>query len=818
MGRSAIAVAAALLVGSPAAAFGAGGTDPKYALVHGCYALRASSGKYVAKDGAGGYAATADSVAGAEPLRMQATDLGRYMLYGKAGDFLAANGDSGVSTIATPGPAADFATDDATPNVYTLTPASATRVLATGAGGKLVLADPSAAGEAARFTFDPAQGCAVFPEAELNATGTPATGASPFAETQGFIDAHMHMMGFEFLGGDLHCGRPWSPYGVTVALAGCGRDEAGSPVVEGFLSGDPAKPTEDPVGWPTFNQWPRYNTLAHEQSYYRWLERSWLGGERIFVNLFVENHALCSLYPHRRNSCNEMDSVRLQAKDLHLLERYIDAQEGGPGKGWFRIVSDPFQARRVINAGKLAVVPAIEVSNLFDCGLHNGVSDCTDADVNNRLDEVYNKLGVRDMELINKFDNGFGGVAGDSGNTGAVVNTGNFTETGKFWDMQTCQGPPEESDHEQLTLPGTARDVLVGALLNKLLPGGTLPAYPAPPHCNTRGLSALGDFLVRRMIDKRMIVDPDHLDVISRKQLLTIVEAAHYSGIVSSHSWSTSDAYPRILKLGGVVTPYAGASTTFAEAWKRLRPIQDPRFLRGIGWGADMNGFGAQGPPRKGANPVTYPFKSFDGRVTFERQRTGTRVFDINDLGVAHYGLYPDWIQDLRNIAGDAIVKDLSHGSEAYLEMWERAVGVAPRYRCRERRLRFRSGGLGTVALGVSADDELRSAGQPVARVGRTFTYCVSDRPARAGKVRVVFGRKGLAELITSTQFRHRWRGLGTGSRASGEGLHVANAGGGTRAVYRVRGGRVRWMAVATSRLARNRAQLRGALRQARLR
>jgi hypothetical protein len=704
MGRGARALSAAVATLAVAAA-SAQAQDPKYALVHGCYSLRAANGQLVA----GG------------PFRMQATDLGRYMLYGKAGNFLGPDG----KLIGEPGPAADFAVDDPTPGVYTL----------TGQNGRL--------GDT--FTFVPADGCAVFPEAELNATGTPGKGATPYAHTTGFIDAHMHMMGFEFLGGDLHCGRPWSPYGVTVALAGCPREEAGSPVVEGFLMGDPSRSAKDPVGWPTFNEWPRYNTLAHEQSYYRWLERAWMGGERIFVNLFVENHALCALYPHRRNSCNEMDSVRLQAKDLRALERYIDAQEGGPGKGWFRIVSDPFQARRVINAGKLAVVPGIEVSNLFDCGLHNGVSDCTDADVDRRLDEVYNDLGVRDMELINKFDNGFGGVAGDNGTTGIVVNTGNFTETGRFWDMQTCQGPNEESDHEQLTLPGAARDVLVGDLLSKLLPGGTVPLYPAPPHCNTRGLSALGDHLVRDMIAKRMIIDPDHLDVISRKQLLSIVEAARYSGLVSSHSWSTSDAYPRIYRAGGFITPYAGSSVSFAAQWKRLMAVRDKRFLRAIGWGADMNGFGAQGPPRGGDNPVTYPFKSFDGRVTFERQRTGTRVFDINEMGVAHYGLYPDWIEDLRHIAGDAIVKDLSKGSEAYLEMWERAVGVAPRYRCKSRRMKFTRGGLGNVVFGASAEDELRSAGQPMSRVGRTYRYCVKG----GGSVRVRFDRRGHADRIS---------------------------------------------------------------------
>ena len=60
------------------------------------------------------------------------------------------------------------------------------------------------------------------------------------------------------------------------------------------------------------------------------------------------------------------------------------------------------------------------------------------------------------------------------------------------------------------------------------------------------------------MIDKRMIVDPDHLSVRARNQLLDVVEARDYSGVVSSHSWSTPDAIPRIYKLGGFVDAVRG--------------------------------------------------------------------------------------------------------------------------------------------------------------------------------------------------------------------------------------------------------------------
>src|SRR5204862_1887787 len=124
MGRGAKALSAAIATLAVAAA-SAQAQDPKYALVHGCYELRAANGQELG------------------PFRMQATDLGRYMLYGKAGKFLGPDS----TMIDEPGPAADFAVDDPTPGLYTL----------TGQNGKLVI------GGGDTFTFVPADGCAVFP-------------------------------------------------------------------------------------------------------------------------------------------------------------------------------------------------------------------------------------------------------------------------------------------------------------------------------------------------------------------------------------------------------------------------------------------------------------------------------------------------------------------------------------------------------------------------------------------------------------------------------------------------------------------------------
>jgi hypothetical protein len=461
------------------------------------------------------------------------------------------------------------------------------------------------------------------------------------------------------------------------------------------------------------------------------------------------------------------------------------------------------------------VVQGIEVSRLFDCQVYNDVAQCDKDKIERNLDEVYN-AGVRDMELVNKFDNAFVGVAGDDGSTGAVVNQGNKIETGKYWDMQTCQGVPADvHDHNQPTAPGIVRDGLVGGVLQEFLPHGQAPIYPAPPHCNQRGLTSLGQYLLGRMMDKGMIVDPDHMSVLARNQTLDLLEARRYSGVVSSHSWSTPDAYPRIYRLGGYITPYAGDSTGFAKEWKALKAMRDTRYFFGFGYGADMNGFGAQGPPRPSAaaNPVVYPFKSFDGKQTIDRQRTGKRTWDINKDGVAHYGLYPDWIEDLRKIAGQEIIDDMGRGAEAYLQMWERGVGV-PARRPQPARNRFSGRGLGRVVLGASNEALLRSAGQPAVRGARVWRYDVQEREGRKGRIYAVLMPQGGAGLVASTYPEHKAGGIGAGARVRARRALVVRG----RYVYGVRGGRVRWVAVATRSLTRDARRLRGYVRLAGLR
>ncbi|MGH3714027.1 MAG: discoidin domain-containing protein [Micromonosporaceae bacterium] len=643
-----------------------------YGFAGDCYAMRTASGRYVARNPIGGYSALGTSAAQATPFRMQASALGRYMFYDRSQRLITAGPVDTV--LALPGfePSTDWQLD-AAGEAYTVTSIAVGKALAVAPlTGILRLVAVDKAGTAGQFRLEPATGCATFPEAEVNAVGKPFTGQNDAGEVRGLLDMHVHAMNQDAFGGGVICGKAWDPQGIAKALVDCPDHEpAGLGAWFENVTSGAYGPTgaHDTRGWPTFRDFPKANSVTHQQTYHKWMERSWRGGLRVATVVLSSNRALCEVYPVKRTSCDEMDTVRLQAQRVYELQDYIDAQYQGRGKGWFRVVRDPYEARQVIKQGKLAVVLSIEVSELFGCRLANGVPQCDRDDIDRGMDEVW-ALGVRQLQLINKFDNALAGVRFDSGPAGVVVNGGNFLTTGKFWQAETCT--TREHDNEIATSDPSG---VIGTPLQRLLPG-TLPVYPPAPHCNKLGLTELGAYTIKRMISKGMIIDLDHLSVKATDQALAIIEAHRYPAVVSGHSWLDPHFYARIYHTGGMVALYGFQSPQFAAGWEHAKRAHDEHHAEGFfgfGFGSDANGIGAQPVARPDAahnHPVEYPFRSFDGGTLLDRQRNGERVYDINTDGVAHYGLRPDWIEDLRMVAGDRIVDDMAKGAEAYLRVW----------------------------------------------------------------------------------------------------------------------------------------------------
>ena len=53
-------------------------------------------------------------------------------------------------------------------------------------------------------------------------------------------------------------------------------------------------------------------------------------------------------------------------------------------------------------------------------------------------------------------------------------------------------------------------------MLTQPLFQGQLPVYPPGPHCNPKGLTPLGEHLIRSMMRKGMIVETDHMSMKAR--------------------------------------------------------------------------------------------------------------------------------------------------------------------------------------------------------------------------------------------------------------------------------------------------------------
>ncbi|WP_432020944.1 discoidin domain-containing protein [Streptomyces sp. 1222.5] len=486
------------------------------------------------------------------------------------------------------------------------------------------------------------------PDSQINAVGAPFTGADSGGQVRGFVDAHVHLMSYEGFGGRLMCGQTFSPAGIADALKDCPEHYPDGSLDEFDFLTHGGDGRHDPVGWPTFKDWPAPASLTHNQTYYAWIERAWRGGQRVLVNDLVTNAVICHAYLFKDRSCDEMSAIRLEAKKTYDLQDYIDRMYGGPGKGWFRIVTDSGQAREVIKQGKLAVILGVETSEPFGCKQILDSSQCSREDIERGLDELYN-LGVRSMFLCHKFDNALCGVRFDSGTLGNAINAGQFLSTGTHWKTEKCTSPEQDN------------------------PFGTHTT--ADNLCNTRGLTALGEYAVHAMMKRHMMLEIDHMSVKAVNQTFSILEAQRYPGVISSHSWMDPHWTERVYRLGGFIAQHINDALAFTAEERESAALRQKYHIVGYGIGTDMNGMSEQPGARGAGTEVQYPYRSPDGGTVLDRQTTGQRTWDINRDGVAHYGLLPDWVEDVRATGGQDVVNDLMSGAEGYLHTWGATEG-----------------------------------------------------------------------------------------------------------------------------------------------
>lgn len=709
-----------------------------YVFANGCFSVAASassegSPRWLAPTQTRlEYAATATEPTNGSRFFMKASDLGTYLLYDEERHYLVAEEgrllrqrklQSDILLLD------DSYVSGAEWELVALEEESRFQLRSRRSGEYLTASGGLGAEEdAAVVTFHPQTECAEHPELTLDAAGEVARTTFDDGAVFGIVDAHSHMFtNFGFGGGGIFHGAPFHRLGVEHALSDCtqfhgieGRKDllgfAFDKGTEGNLNIDVLLPSlllgtlsefsHNTEGYPKFTDWPNAPfSSTHQTQYYRWLERAYRGGLRLVVQHATTNSAMCELISGQdiqavRYSCNDMVTVDRSIEEAYNLERYIDAQSGGEGRGWFRLVKTPAEARAVISEGKLAVILGIEVSNLFDCFLvqPEGMPTCDEAFLLEQLNR-YHELGIRAVFPTHKYDNAFS--AGDGHRT--ISEIGNFANSGHWssFTLDCPEGVASAFDKGDVTFGGLnqPREEFFGpppndmsgfaeAPVNTLIP--FLEQLQAPAlvgeYCQSHGLTPLGETLINELMKRGMIVEIDHLPQWSYQRAFDLLEANGYPA-AATHGTEYSG---KIYENGGI------SKMNFSRCPDPERPGSMIDSLRdrtarmaaaggypAPGFGFDLNGFAGAADPRFGdkspcttpqKDPVTYPFTSFGGDVTFTEPRIGERQLDFNTEGLVHVGLLPELIEDARRTgASDEDLEPLFRSAEGYLRMWERA-------------------------------------------------------------------------------------------------------------------------------------------------
>ena len=311
------------------------------------------------------------------------------------------------------------------------------------------------------------------------------------ASVKGFADLHVHQMvelahgGIIF--GDHRKGK----------LEPCpGKHKTGTPFRNVFPNHLTHPTKTKPHDW-----WPHTEEGFHQMVDYDSLKLAWESGLRLMVNTAVGSQAGCYLssteklrYQRARELdifgppllCDDMDSVRRQLQAAITFAEKHD---------WYEIARDPAHAREIIKDKRLAVVLAVEVSNLFP--EHHG-------DWRQQFNELYS-MGVRSLEIAHHTDSDFSGSAHQQGAIFQILNSLKKLSWGKI-ELSTRR--------HKYCKEGEDKGVA----------------------CNRKGLSKQGKALVKLMMERHMIIPLDHVSRTARREIYELSKKNNYYPLNATHS------------------------------------------------------------------------------------------------------------------------------------------------------------------------------------------------------------------------------------------------------------------------------------------
>lgn len=455
-------------------------------------------------------------------------------------------------------------------------------------------------------------------------------------------------------------------------------------------------------GYPDFKEWPRYNSLLHQQMWIEWIKRAKEGGLRVMVALAVNNHTIADA-AETGGSNDDLGSMNKQLIRMKaLFSRHPDFVE---------IAYTSADLRRIVMAGKLAVILGIEMDNIgnfYNPADHKGASynpNPTEAQIKSEIDRLFN-LGVRYIFPIHITNNVFGGTAlyYNAFNIPNKYNTGTVfvPEAVSSVDGITFRltSPSQELNHPAFVNMGFTWSLV--ALFNvvpaNIMPdplGFNYPSYPSPEpnngHRNSLGLTPKGEVAIRYMMQKGMMIDIDHMSEKSAETVLNMAISYNYP-VNSGHNGfrgagannrgigadnenaRTDDQVRKIYGLGGIMgLGHGGHSTNFVNNYRYGLTLSGGEPLA---IGTDVNGFFAlpAAPMAFLFNPSNFhPLEAIAYGPTLTKCVTGVKTWDFNTEGMAHYGLLPDYIESCRKVGMTTAEQNAFFlSAERFAQMWEK--------------------------------------------------------------------------------------------------------------------------------------------------
>jgi microsomal dipeptidase-like Zn-dependent dipeptidase len=223
---------------------------------------------------------------------------------------------------------------------------------------------------------------------------------------------------------------------------------------------------------------------------------------------------------------------------------------------------------------------------------------------------------------------------------------------------------------------------------------------------NVKGLTAEGRAFVQALMNKGMLVDMAHMSERSVQDTFSIAQANAYYPLMISHghfrevmnpevaddekttpAWvvrylrqtggifglRTAHDETRTYTRSGVANNCQGSTRSVAQAYEFGRQ----GLKVNMAFGADLNGFIQQTRPRFGPHGAcSAGFRAEADAQAYQQTLSGPGRLgtEFDEKGLAHIGLLPDLLRDLRNVGANTTA--LESSTETFIRMWERATSA----------------------------------------------------------------------------------------------------------------------------------------------